>query len=1235
MEGNIERLKHLKQNIIEELDLIKDFEDKKRLENDPKESRRCDKAIDEARKKIAQHQQEIEALENSLVTSTISRYLSYIIECNEDLTPRGMREAQHQISLQLDEIYVALKASREHRNRNDFDQLRHNQFHIDENADEWVPTPRSLGRGRFHTNDRSTNMDLSQIVREHSHLVILGDPGAGKTTLMRFLARRFALAARENASEVHDNDGNLYGTTRLPILLRIAAYAEDFSKNRNLRLRDFLHSSSGNLFPSSEVIEQLFWQKLERGEALVLFDGLDEVIDPSDRILISSQIEDFVAAVNCNNLVIVTSRPVGYREAPLGGQFEHFTIQDLEPDQIKKFLNRWCHATERFLGKDISANEVDRRATTEIQAILRAINENIGVQRLATNPLLLTIIARVHRDGAHLPSRRVDLYRIATEALLRDWQLARNTPTRVVDEDEAMRFLWPLAYWMHKNKSTGLATEQEIKERLAEFLAHDRKTEPDNPDIIAAINDFLRRIHENTGILVAHAPGRYGFMHLTFEEYFAARELVRRSKNAARRIYEMRHLPRWEEPIRIAIAQRYSPDDASDLIRSAILAENDETENSDFKPSPHENILHRDLLLSAQCISDCIAVDANLQQQIVDRLISLYLDVEGACKYTILRLQIARCLSGFRGTRLVNNVLQFLKRATFSGNMAAHSGAVEALGEIKTSTPEIISALLSSLRNENAIVRKSAATTLGKIKANTPEIASALLLALCDEDASNRSAAASALGEIEICTPEVTQALLECLKDENADVRKSAASALGKIKANTPEVVSALVSYLKDEIDTHLDVLFFSPRLVGSEITSPWRPFLIEMVFTQASTAASALEEIKTKTPEVISALLSSLRDEDAAMRRAGAFALGRIKANTPEVISALLSSLHDEDASVRRQGIFALRNINATAPEVTSALLSSLHDENAKVRRAMVFTLAEGDVTTPEIISALLSFLRDEDGHVRIIAAFVLGEKNANTPKTISALLECLHDKEANVISMATFALGKLKANTPEVVLALLSSLRDEDTASRSAAVSALGEIEICTPEVTQALLECLKDENADVRKSAASALGKIKTNTPEVTRALLNCLQDKDEDVPSAAAMALGEIKASTPDIVSALLSLLLEGNVDMHRAAASALEEIDATSPETISALLECLSDEDVDIRNTTLDVLVSICKKQAHKLTTHTKEQISAAVLSALETPERFKDRIMRDYRMYQQIEYFHAYDALWEMLWLLS
>jgi predicted NACHT family NTPase len=724
MDQRLQRKCDLETHIEDCLSLQRDLEESFGLEKDPKRKRALKKDIEEQIELRAKYQSERESLIQDITQDTLAKYLAHLIERNTYLNPRGVMQTQRQVSLKLDEVYISLRAERRHERRltsrmRFIDREPGLPFadHGEDEIDEWMGPGGRATREILSRESRTEQVELSAAVREHSRIVLLGDPGAGKTTLLRFLALQFAQTYRYGKPAVSVKDGAEYGETRLPIFLRVADYAEAIANNKTLRLTEFLATPFRDVALES-AIASLFNDALKRGQAFVMLDGLDEVIDTSDRALIAGRIEDFVAGLDARNRVIVTSRIVGYREAPLGGDYQHYTLLDLERDQIEQFLSNWCHETERFLSKDASEEEIARNAQREIDNILHAVDNNPGVKRLAVNPLLLTILALIHRNGSRLPNRRVELYDLAAKTLLETWQIERmNAGKFNIREGEAAQFLWPLAYWLHSEKPRGMATEQEIKYQLSKFLAATRNQEPDHPEIIAAADDFLRRVRHHTGLLVERAPNQYGFMHLTFEEYFAARELVRRPERVAKKIYALRHQPRWREPILLAIAylSEAFPGMPGDIIRSAILAEGADAAEEGFKPSLYEDVLRRDLLFAAQCIGDCVTIEPGLRRQVVERLVRLYLDSAEAGKYATLRERIAEALNYLRNSEAANDAAEMALAALRDEKARVRSSAAEALGKVKVGAPEVVSGLLAALRDENIGVRNSAAMALGEV----------------------------------------------------------------------------------------------------------------------------------------------------------------------------------------------------------------------------------------------------------------------------------------------------------------------------------------------------------------------------------------------------------------------------------------------------------------------------------------------------------------------------------------
>ncbi|HMZ82107.1 MAG TPA: NACHT domain-containing protein, partial [Acidobacteriota bacterium] len=528
------------------------------------------------------------------------QYLDYVVRWNRKLEAQGIMPTHRSVTLPLDEIFVRLTCDTE---KTEFEPLKRR---LEKSKLGIVETP---GFDNEFLEDwplaehlsavvQPEDVDLSRIIAHHRQVVILGDPGSGKTTLMRFLAFHFAREFRDHGPQgiVTDKDGQTYGAARFPILIRISTYAEELRLNHNTSFREFLAVPFGDTGIELPVLKRIFDQVLQDGEALVLLDGLDEVTEFHDR---SQRIASFVSAVSPRNHFVVTSRIAGYRAARLSGDFQQFTLRKFDKPQIEAFLNQWCLAVEQFHYPDLAPSDVGRLAQQEIDGILQAVHESRGVLELVSNPLMLIILALIHRNGKRLPSRRIELYDLAVKTRLRDWQLQRGLRIEhVVKEKDALLFLAPLAYWMHQERPTGLIKTSEVKARLMPYLAYSRQVSVEDEKIEEDVDDFLRRVREHTGVFVERTTGWYGFMHLTFEEYFVAREIARRAKESAEKIYPYRHHPRWHEPIMLAIGfiSTDRPDDASELIQIAILGKGEEAQKLGFAASPFENVLHRDLL---------------------------------------------------------------------------------------------------------------------------------------------------------------------------------------------------------------------------------------------------------------------------------------------------------------------------------------------------------------------------------------------------------------------------------------------------------------------------------------------------------------------------------------------------------------------------------------------------------------------------------------------------------------
>jgi formylglycine-generating enzyme required for sulfatase activity/energy-coupling factor transporter ATP-binding protein EcfA2 len=404
---------------------------------------------------------------------------------------------------------------------------------------------------------------VEEAMAEKSQVVVIGDPGSGKTTLLKHLALR--LAAEDNAP--------------LPILVPLNAYADALTKtDRNLQ--QYLSEYFASLAQGIAGLAPLFEHAIKTGAAVILLDGLDEV--QRDRPQLVTRVEAFAReAIKLHNKIVVTSRIVGYRESPLDPkEWMLYTLLDFDRSAIEQFASKWCVSFEKSTSGDTP--EARAAAETERLSLLEAIDTKPGVANLASNPLLLTILALIKRQGVSLPNRRIELYELYLKTLISAWSKARALDKKAVgpqlDYLQTVSVLGPLALWLREeNPTAGIVPEERLIEWLTQFFKGEEWGYKQG-EAMKQAREFLDSVRQYSNLLLERGQGRYGFIHLTFEEALAARGLVQLSQLKLDDSLSMiqKHLtdPGWRETILLAIGVwglvREQPKAAGEVVRAIL-----------------------------------------------------------------------------------------------------------------------------------------------------------------------------------------------------------------------------------------------------------------------------------------------------------------------------------------------------------------------------------------------------------------------------------------------------------------------------------------------------------------------------------------------------------------------------------------------------------------------------------------------------------------------------------------
>jgi len=456
---------------------------------------------------------------------------------------KGIEQLEKLVPLHLDDVFVNLRVRRE----------RGAAERGEREAELLDRMLAAEGRDRDLTEQRLAELDVTRLaagkrgdapepidrVLRQAGTVLLGGPGSGKTTLVKRLARSLALGP-ETARERYPDLPWCF-----PVVLPVAVY-DDRGDGRALDVfvKSRLHDLGGRALAAA------FDRRWDAGEVLVLLDGLDEVADAGRRVACARAAGELVRGAG-RNRVLMTSRPVGYGICRLSVPAEHVVLEPFGPDDVAAFVRQWHLAYDRAVHPERPDPASAARAADEM---LADVHGNPRVESLASNPLMLTIIALIKQQNVTLPERRVGLYEIALNTLIRSWNKARSLANRPIGEDlsaEETKKVWAaVAHWMHGERSTGTVHGAQLQQKLVDVLIDFGYPEHESEQ---TAESYVRTAAERAGLLEERGTNVFAFMHQTFQEYLAARHLwlSRPRPKAIERVLAVAGDPRWHEVVRL------------------------------------------------------------------------------------------------------------------------------------------------------------------------------------------------------------------------------------------------------------------------------------------------------------------------------------------------------------------------------------------------------------------------------------------------------------------------------------------------------------------------------------------------------------------------------------------------------------------------------------------------------------------------------------------------------------
>ncbi|KAF6803004.1 hypothetical protein CMUS01_15208 [Colletotrichum musicola] len=698
---------------------------------------------------------------------------------------------------------------------------------------------------------------------------------------------------------------------------------------------------SGKLFAKETI------KDLKHDRTLFILDGWDEV---NQIATASSDMSRFL----CDELlrqpnIIITSRPyasIPTRDQPIDLELEtigfnstqvdeyvektHDKTDAKKVDEIKTFLQR--HELVRSLV----------RVPIQLDAFCYCWDDNnYGNNKVETMTALYQAI--------QTSLWRKDIPRLGEERRASNIQTneLKHSDQVLIERDvrEEIGFLEHLAF-------DGLVADRlefdwaDINRTWANEITHDRIRWPGNT---LPCLSFLRTSDPSA----KSTNQTYHFIHLTFQEYFAARYFARHwnthrsfefNQQNKEQITPQRFLRKHKYNARYNIMWRFVVGLLDEKEKAGSFFEEIEREPIDVLGPAHQRLV-------MHCLNEALKLPKRLRRQREEKLL----------QWVLFERDFTKESTFIRDSEIPEGVLNYVTMAALvelfkNEDSDVRWSAADALGKQSTLSDTTIAALVGLFKDEDSDVRLSAADAIGKQSTLSDTTIAALVGLFKDKDSDVRRSAADALGKQSTLSDATMAALVGLFKDEDLDVGRSAANALGNQSTLSDATIAALMELFKDE---YSDIRSSAARAIGKQstlsdttIAALVELFKNEDCYVRAS-AANAIGKQSTLSDTTIAALVELFKDKDLDVRWSAAIALGNQSTLSDATIAALIELFKDEGSYMQSSAAKAIGSQSALSDKMLDALGISVQPE----------THAQSALYIPPIGASSDNMLSEEKG--------------------------------------------------------------------------------------------------------------------------------------------------------------------------------------------------------------------------------------------------------------------------------
>ncbi len=1106
-------------------------------------------------------------------------------------------------------------------------------------------------------------------------LLIEGRAGIGKTTLCQYLAHQWALAYGSSGHEFYSWSQQFAAVIWLPLRNLIEA-------KEDITLASFIYWHCLTLDQQKRVYlpwlerQLIALEKSHPLSILYLLDGYDEV---DNNLPEKSQRRGLLNDLLQKPYCLLTSRPHRFSTKVWKSPYQHLETIGFLNENIPIYIQRFF----RDFGGEKKADMV-----------ITALNANPNIKSVAHVPILLELICTVWKAkslkeekqtavattitmtslyqqvilyllrrylvGYYLPNHQGDLKRAETYVnALSDQEIITGSPCK-----EQLAFLED-AGWLTMVNNKLEITAENSKNLIEEhgFLREtsDAKKERQQIRVLEGIFKelgLLKPIGESKTDLLEQ---NYCFIHLTFQEFFAARSLVNRlqrvSDEKSAQQNENIEDNTWMFIKTHCMEQRYEMVFwfAAGLLqdRPALLEKYFSVlinQPKDIFPTPLPYTEWRRLLLSLRCLEESglpairqktsllesyrhfvrpvlLASPANFtgnsrslpdDKEGSDTPRSLDIDVRYQTTLQYLRLS-----PNVRKAVAIDNLLneqmeQKGRQEKGDKNLIAQRAATLAQIQLQSDDTQSLLSLKKLLQDENTHpeLRTTVVNALGNMRKSFPELTVLLqkYMRSLDPYLYLKLAIIDMAEKLIFQDKMLLDLLIDGAHSHLLDVRHRSIFALSKL------VNTKIETSFKQKIMQTTQVLLnaWHTKFIASTETSKalkqlhlFIPLIQALGFTaevahvlhaklnDSSSYRTDISELLNRLEQINLVESNPLFNKPPQSFRLFINEAERLKQDALKAQPDIKAINNEIDALVEK-----LAAQKSTDQTLLPALIEKLQSNDTTIRGVTLVALKKLKELSPAVINVLFGMLQDEDDDIRCATIYIFEGLEKLDKKVVTALLRMLQDHEKKVRYAVVVALSRLKEPTDEVITVLLSMLQDKEPTVRCKIIEVLGRVIHRDESVIMALLGMLRDRESAVRSVTLTILGELKEPSITVIDALRPLLQDNVPSVQDKVIAILATWREPSNQKISVLLGVLQQKDSDMRRETLAALARLTNLSEAMVEISIEPLQRKELDIQLSAISTLASIkntneiVEKILVALLQHETSAVQHAAISAL-------------------------------------